>query len=87
MNHENIEALMDRWMNDPTFRADLRANPEKAVESAGVTLNEDEMAALKNVDWSLSDDELTQRVTKSGLSIPGMPNMGNPSLSGMGHGG
>jgi hypothetical protein len=74
MNHENVEVLMDRWINDPTFRADLRANPEQAVESAGVTLNEDEMAALKSVDWSLSDDELTQRVTKTSFSYG--PNLG-----------
>ncbi|MES2465312.1 MAG: Os1348 family NHLP clan protein [Armatimonadota bacterium] len=66
MNPENLELLMDRWMNDPTFRADLRANPEKAAESVGVTLNADEMAALKNVDWNLSDDELSQRVSKMG---------------------
>jgi len=82
MNHENVEILMDRWMNDPTFRADLRANPEQAVKSAGVTLNADELAALNNVDWSLSDDELTQRVTKSGLTFPVIP--GITSLS---HGG
>ena len=72
MNHENVEMVMDRWMNDPTFRADLRANPEKAIEGVGVTLSEDEMAALKSVDWSLSDDELTQRVTKSGIVTPDM---------------
>ncbi len=57
---------MDRWMNDPTFRADLRANPDQAIKSVGVTLNEDEMAALKTVDWNLSDDELSQRVSKFG---------------------
>ena len=75
MNHENVEILMDRWMNDPAFRADLRANPEQAAKGAGVTLNADELAALNNVDWSLTDDELTQRVSKSGVTSPTGPGL------------
>jgi hypothetical protein len=92
MNPKNVEVLMDRWMNDPAFREDLRTNPEQAAESAGVTLNEDEMAALKSVDWSLSDDELTQRVTKSGFTIANGPgagtyvDMGNSGIGSMGWG-
>ena len=87
MNAEAVEGLMDRWMNDPTFRADLRANPEQAVKNVGITLNQDEMAALNSVDWSLSDDELTQRVTKSSIGdylhrTLNLGSLGNPITGG-----
>ena len=64
MNRDAIETLMDRWMNDVSFRAELRANPEAAVKASGVTLTVDELAALKNFDFSASDDELHARVSK-----------------------
>ncbi len=66
MKQENIEILMDKWMNEPAFREELKANPEDAVKNAGVTLSDDEMQTLNNVDWSLSDEELQSRISKAG---------------------
>jgi len=57
---------MDRWINDPAFRAELRSDPEGAVNRAGVELSEDEVAALRSTDWSLSDEQLQARVSKAG---------------------
>ncbi len=60
----NIDALMDRWMNDLGFRAALRRDPEGAVRTAGFTLSEDEAAALRSIDWSLTDEQLAARVSR-----------------------
>ena len=64
MNREGIELLMDRWMNEPAFRAEMRANPEAAITASGVELDEDELAALKALDFNITDAELQARVSK-----------------------
>jgi len=64
---DNIELLMDRWIGDTEFRAAMRRDPEGAVRDAGVSLTTEEQEALKAIDWSLSDDELTARVSKHKL--------------------
>ena len=66
MTQSAIETLMDRWENDPGFRAELRRDPERAVRAAGVSLSGDEQAALRAIDWSQSDEELSVRASKVG---------------------
>ena len=64
MSRDAIGELVDRWINEPAFRADVRQDPEGAVRRSGIQLNEDEMAALRNIDWSLPDEELRSRLNK-----------------------
>jgi hypothetical protein len=71
MSRETIEQLIDRWMDDPAFRAAVREDPEGTVRSSGLELDEDEWAALRSVDWSLSDEELTVRASKTGSVADG----------------
>ena len=66
MSREAIAELVDRWLEDPAFRAAVRQDPEGAVRATGVELDEDEWAAVRAVDWSLSDDELATRASKGG---------------------
>lgn len=61
MSRVAVEDLIDRWINEPSFRAEIRQDPEGAVRRTGLELTEDEWAALRNVDWQLSDEELTAR--------------------------
>lgn len=61
MRRQAVEQLMDRWMNDPSFRNEVRRDPEAAVRRAGADLSEDEWAALRSVDWSLPDEQLQTR--------------------------
>jgi hypothetical protein len=71
MSREAVEQVMDAWMSDVGFRRRLRADPDGAVRSLGVTLDADERAALHNVDWSLSDEELQARMSKiDGTATP-----------------
>jgi len=64
MSRDAIGELVDRWINEPAFRADVRQDPEGAVRRSGIQLNDDEMAALRNIDWSLPDEELRSRLNK-----------------------
>jgi len=59
-----VEQVIDLWMSDPSFRDEVRANPEAAVRRAGADLNEDEWAALRAVDWNLPDEQLQARANK-----------------------
>ena len=61
-----MEELIDQWMNDDSFRAELRRDAEATVRARNIELNEDEWAALRSVDWSLSDEALQARVSKAG---------------------
>lgn len=64
MSRAAVETLLDRWMNEPAFRAELRRDPEGVVRRSGAALDEDEWAALRKIDWSLPDEELRARASK-----------------------
>ncbi len=68
MSREAIETLMDRWMNEPTFREAMRRDPEGTVSGMGmgIDLDADEWAALRAIDWNLPDEALQERANKSG---------------------
>lgn len=58
MSRDAVESLVDRWIGEPSFRAELRADPEGAVHRTGLELDEEEWSALQSIDWSVSDDQL-----------------------------
>ena len=64
MSRETVSTLIDRWMNDPSFRSALRSNPEQTLKRGGYQLDPDEWAALKAIDWSQSDEQLKARASK-----------------------
>lgn len=65
MSREAVESLIDRWINDPVFREELRKDPEGAIRSTGVELDEEEWAALRRIDWGLTDEDLRLQVSKA----------------------
>ena len=66
MSQEAVAQLIDRWINEPAFREELRSDPEGTVRRSGVQLDPDEWEALRKIDWSLSDEELQNRTSKWG---------------------
>jgi hypothetical protein len=60
----NIEPLLDHWIADDGFRAALEKDPARAARDIGVNLTSEEEQALRAIDWSQSDCELTARVSK-----------------------
>ena len=71
MSREAIEQLIDRWIDDLTFRDAVRQDPEAAIRSTGAEPREDEWLAVRAIDWNLSDEELTSRASKSSGSGDG----------------
>ena len=61
-----IEQLTDRFLNDPEFREQMRLDPEGAAERFfGFKLTEEDRQALRSIDWSLPDEQLTERTSKT----------------------
>ncbi len=63
-NQEAMGQLADRFMEDADFREEMRQDPEGAAERSGFALDEEDRQALKSIDWSGSDEELMERVSK-----------------------
>ena len=66
MSRESIEELVERWMEDTTFRSAVRKDPVGTIRATGLDLTPEEWAAVRNLDWTLSDEELSARASKSG---------------------
>lgn len=68
MSYDAVQAVLERTVTDPSFRAQLFTDPDKAL--ADYVLTSDESSALHNlyVDASQSEStELDQRETKKVL--------------------
>jgi hypothetical protein len=59
-----MQQLTERFMNDADFREEMRQDPEGAAARSGYELDEEDKQALKSVDWSGTDEELKERVSK-----------------------
>ena len=64
MSREALEKLVDRWINDPAFRVELRKDPETAIRGTGAELTDDEWQALRSMDPAPPDEPLQPRITK-----------------------
>ena len=64
-NPDSMQQLADRFMNDEQFREEMRRDPEGAAEGSGLQLDEEDRQALRSIDWSGSDEELKERLSKS----------------------
>ena len=64
MSEESISAIMDRFVNDPQFQQEFRADPKATATKHGYDLSEQEMEALETMDWNGSNEELRARVSK-----------------------
>jgi hypothetical protein len=72
MEQAAVSELMDKWMNDDSFRASLRKDPEGTIAATGHAMDEEQLKAFRAIDWSLSDEELTARASnQSGCCCSG----------------
>ena len=62
-----IEQLLDRWMNDPSFKDQLRSDPKKTLKSYGIDATDEMVKSLKTVSSNASVEELKERVVKFGI--------------------
>ena len=64
MSNSGGQMLLDRWVEDEGFRAQMRSDPIGAAASTGVELSEKDTEFLRSVDWTLSDEELEALLEK-----------------------
>lgn len=53
MAEKDVIAIIKKAVQDETFRLALSRNPQKALEDHQLELTEDELKALKQVDWEM----------------------------------
>jgi hypothetical protein len=63
-NQEAMQQVAERFMNDEQFREEMRQDPEGAAERSGYQVDDEDKQALRSMDWSATDEELNQRVSK-----------------------
>jgi hypothetical protein len=64
-NPETMQQLAERFMNDAQFREEMQQDPEGVAERSGYQLDDEDKQALKSVDWSGSNEQLNERVSKA----------------------
>ncbi len=64
LTKEQVDAFMDRWLNDPLFARQLRTDPKAALTSCGIQPSADLVDALKGVQSSTPAEELRRRVSR-----------------------
>jgi hypothetical protein len=63
-NPNSMQQLADKFINDASFREEMRRAPVATAESSGLPLDEEDSQALRSMDWSGSDEALNDRVSK-----------------------
>ena len=64
-NHEAMQRIADRYVNDPEFRAEMSQDPEGTASRSGVRLDDATRQMLRTVEWG--DGMLSQRVSKAAV--------------------
>lgn len=64
MSSDGMKKLMDRVTSDPSFKQQLRMDPDGTIRRGDFNLTEEEYTAVKGLDWGLPDDQLQVRLSK-----------------------
>jgi hypothetical protein len=64
MSEQGAQMIADRWVEDEAFRQQLRQDPDAAARTVGAELEAEQVEWLRSIDWTLSDEELEQLLTK-----------------------
>ena len=59
-----VDSSMGRWLNDPAFARQLKADPKAALASCGIEPDAQLVRSVKDVDSSTAVEELQRRVSK-----------------------
>ena len=68
MTRNGVDLLVQKYLNEPGFKARMQQDPEGAVKSAGISLSADEWATVRNIVLTTSDEALQARISKAPLN-------------------
>lgn len=69
MSEEIVKQIVDKYVSDEGFRAEVRADPEGAIRDAGFELDDEERALLKSIDFSQTDEQLSNRLSAGAYDV------------------
>jgi hypothetical protein len=69
MSQAGIDALVERYLDDPQFRTDFSRNPEAAVRRAGFDLDDEELVALHAADGVRLGEALRSRISRASFGV------------------
>ena len=69
MSHAGIDALVERYLDDPEFRSDFGRDPVGAVRREGFDLDEEEIAALRAADGVRLGEVLRTRISRTSFGL------------------
>ena len=68
MKKNGVDQLVQKYLNEPGFRDKMKKDLEGTIKSSGITLNQEELATVRNVVMTTSDDSLRQRINKGTMN-------------------
>jgi hypothetical protein len=60
--------MLDRWQHDATFGEQVRQDPEAIVRQTGIDMTDADWAVVRSIDWTLTDEQLQERLRSTFLS-------------------
>ena len=63
-----VDQLTEKWLNDPSFRAQMQKDPEGTVQRSGIILSAEEWATVRTVVMTTGDEALRARISKGPLN-------------------
>jgi hypothetical protein len=69
VSQNGIAALIERYLDDPVFRADFTRDPEGTVRREGLELDAAELTALHAADGERLGEALRARISRAAFGI------------------
>ena len=68
MAQDGVDRLVDKWLNDTSFRDQMQRDPEGTAKRCGITLSAEEWTTVRNVVMTTGDEALRARISKGSLN-------------------
>lgn len=70
MGQKELSELADKLVNDPELRAQFAKDPDAAAKQAGITLDDEDRKALRDLGvHEMDESELVARISKRDSSM------------------
>lgn len=70
MGQKELSELADKLLNDPELRAQFSKDPDAAAKQAGITLDDEDRKALRDLGvHEMDESELVARISKRDSSM------------------
>jgi hypothetical protein len=68
LTKKTVDTFMDKWLNDPSFARQLKADPKAALKTCGMEPSDQLVNSFKDVDKNTPAEELRKRISKARMA-------------------